>query len=83
MNCHNVPIPEGIRFLYKHLLENHQLEDIQGFNEEKLHIFSKDVLRLLRSDEPGWDKMVPPKVANLIKEKCLFNFPCQRLEFEY
>ncbi len=83
MNCHNVPIPEGIRFLYKHLLENHQLEDIQGFNEDKLHIFSKDVLRLLRSDEPGWDKMVPPKVANLIKEKCLFNFPCQRLEFEY
>lgn len=83
MNCSNLPIPEGITFLYKHLLDNGQMEDVKNFNQETLHIYSKEVLRMIRSDEPGWDKMVDPKVADLIKDKCLFGFPCKRLEFEY
>ncbi len=83
MNCHNLPIPDGISFLYKHLLHNEQMVDIEGFDPEILHIYSKEVLRMLRGDEAGWEQMVTPKVAALIKEKCLFGFPCERLEFEY
>lgn len=83
MNSRNMPIPDGIKHLYKHLLENGQVEDIKGFNPDILHIYSKDVLRLLRADEGNWQQFVTPQVANLIREKCLFGFPCQRLEFEY
>ncbi|MCB0703929.1 MAG: TonB-dependent receptor [Saprospiraceae bacterium] len=83
MTSVNLPIPEGVIFLYKHLLENKQIVDLQGFNPDILHIFSKEVLEMLRQDEAGWEDRVPPKVAQLIREKALFGFPIQKLEFEY
>lgn len=83
MNCHNLPIPEGIKFLFQHLLDSGQICDIKKFNPEHLYIFSKTVLEMLQLDELGWEAMVPPKVAGLIKEKCLFGFPSKKMEFEY
>jgi len=41
------------------------------------------VLQMLRDGEPGWESMVPPRVAMLIKEQYLFGYPCERMEFEY
>ena len=79
----NLPVPEGIKFLYQHLLDSHQIEDIRKFKEENLHIFSKSVLEMLQNDEPGWEAMVPEKVAKLIREECLFGFPYKQMEFEY
>jgi hypothetical protein len=38
---------------------------------------------MIQSDEPGWEEYVPEKVATVIKEKFLFGYPCQRLEFAY
>jgi hypothetical protein len=38
---------------------------------------------MIQHDEEGWDTMVPEKVANLVREKCLFGFPAQSLIFEY
>lgn len=83
MTCQNMPVPEGIKFLFQHLLNSGHIVDITGFNEENLHIFSKEVLNMLQKNEIGWENMVPKKVARLIKEKFLFGFPCERLEFEY
>lgn len=83
MTCKNMPVPEGIKFLFQHLLDSGQIVDIEGFNAENLYIFSNRVLQMLQADEEGWEKLVPAKVAKLIKEKCLFGFPYKRLEFEY
>lgn len=83
MTCQNLPVPEGIKFLFQHLLDNGQIADIQGFDIEILHIFSKTVLEMLQSDLSGWEKMLPTKVVRTIKEKYLFGFPYERLEFEY
>jgi hypothetical protein len=83
MTSVDLPVPEGIKFLYQHLLDSGQIVDIKGFDSEVLHIFSKDVLQMLQADEDNWDEMVPEKVSKLIKEKCLFGFPSQKLEFEY
>ena len=83
MTAKNLPVPEGIKFLYQHLLDAHQIVDITGFKKEVLHIYSKTVLELLKNDSPGWEKMVPQKVATLIREKCLFGFPYKQIEFEY
>ncbi|MCB0623625.1 MAG: TonB-dependent receptor [Saprospiraceae bacterium] len=79
----NLPIPEGVKFLYKHLLDSKQIVDIEQFNPDILHIFSKDVLAQVKTGESGWEAKVPSKVADLIKEKCLFGYPVQRMEFEY
>ena len=83
MTCKNLPIPEEITFLFKHLMDNGQVADVENFNPETLHIYSKEVLRMIRSDEAGWDKLVPSKVAKLIREKLLFGFPSEKMEFEY
>lgn len=83
INCQNLPLPEGIKFLYKHLIGSGQIVDIEGVNDEVLHIFSKQVLQMIKEDEKGWDKLVPSKVAKLIKEKCLFGYPSEQMEFEY
>ena len=83
MTSANLPVPEAIKFLFQHLLDSGQIVDIQGFNTSVLHIFSKDVLQMLQADEENWEKMVPEKVGKLIKEKCLFGFPSEQLEFEY
>ena len=83
MTATNLPIPEGVRFLYQHLLENRQIVDVTGFNAEVLHIYSKRVLEMIAQSEAGWEQMVPSRVANLIKEKCLFGYPAATVEFEY
>lgn len=83
MDAQNTPVPEGAKFLYRHLLDNHQIEDITGYDHNVLHVFSKEVLSLIRSGNAGWEAMVPAKVANLIKEKFLFGYPIEQKEFEY
>lgn len=79
----NMPVPEGVKFLYRHLLDNRQVVDVENYDLDVLHIFSKRVLQMLRNGESDWEKMVPQNVAKLIKEKYLFGYPCERMEFEY
>ncbi|HMO40577.1 MAG TPA: TonB-dependent receptor [Saprospiraceae bacterium] len=83
MNAGNLPMPEGVKFLYQHLVDNRQIIDVADFDANILHIFSKQVLQMVQQGEAGWESMVPPKVAALIKEKCLFGYPAEQVEFEY
>jgi len=83
MTTGNLPVPEGVKFLYQHILDSEQIVDIENYNEDILHIFSKDVLDLLKKDEEGWDDMVSKQVAQMIKKECLFGFPSEQMEFEY
>jgi len=83
MTGEGLPVPEAIKYLYKHLLEDGKIKDINNFDESILHIFSKQVLKMIKTNEAGWDKMVPTKVAALIKEKYLFDYPYETMTFEY
>ena len=83
MTAENVPIPEGVKFLYRHLLDSGQIVDIEQYRADHLHIYSKEVLALIRAGEDGWEKMVPERVAKLVKQDCLFGYPAEKLEFEY
>lgn len=83
MVAENVPIPEGGKFIYRHLIDSGQIVDIKDFNPDILHIFSKEVLGMLQSGENHWETLVPSKVASLVKEKYLFGYPSERLAFDY
>lgn len=83
MTAQNVPIPEGVKFLYKHLLDSGQIVDIDNFHPENLHIYSSNVLSMIKQGGEGWEKLVPEKVAKLIKEDNLFEYPSEQLSFEY
>ena len=38
-----------------------------------MDIFSRDVLRKIMNGEDGWEEMLPEGIAEIIKEKNLFN----------
>jgi hypothetical protein len=70
----NVRITENLANLYAHLLENHYIDSIVGFDPSILSIFSRDVLRRIKEKDPTWEKMVPMPVVDAIKRRGLFGF---------
>ena len=74
INAKNVKIVDHLSNLYAHLLENHYIDSIVGFDVDILNIFSRDVLRRIKEKDPTWETMVPTKVAEAIKRRGLFGF---------
>jgi hypothetical protein len=70
----NVRIVDHLSNLYAHLLENHYIDSIVGFDAGILEIFSRDVLRRIKEKDPSWERMVPAKVAEAIKRRGLFGY---------
>ena len=70
----NVQVVDHLRNLYNHLLENHYIDMIVGFDTSILHIFSRDVLRRIKEQDPKWEEMVPATVAAAIKKRRLFGY---------
>ncbi|MGB0883287.1 MAG: TonB-dependent receptor [Flavobacteriales bacterium] len=73
----NLEIHPRFRALYNYFVYNKRIQNIENFDPEVLHIFSRDVLRKIRLNEPGWEDMIPQFVDNIIKEKCLFGYVCK------
>jgi len=70
----NLSVARHLRNLYDHLLENHYLECIVGFNPDILDIFSREVLSRIKAQDPSWETMVPARVATAIKKRHLFGY---------
>ena len=70
----NLRIAPHLRHLYMYLAENHFIQGIRDVSEQSLDIFSRDVLRMLQSGEPGWEARIPARVAQLIKERKLLGY---------
>ena len=70
-----VSLPENLKNLFRYLMDNNKLEDINDANVNNLHIISDNVLAMIRKGEPGWEKFVPHKVEEAIKEHGLFDYP--------
>ena len=83
MTAENLPVPEGVKFLYRHLMDNQQIIDVAPLDPNVLNIFQDQVLHLIREGQTEWERMVPPKIARLIKSDHLFDFPSENLEFKY
>jgi hypothetical protein len=74
INAKNVKIVDHLSNLYAHLLENHYIDCIVGFDHEILNIFSRDVLRRIQEKDPTWEDMVPTPVVVAIKRRGLFGY---------
>ena len=70
----NLRVAPNLRHLYAYLIENRLIESLRDFDERCLPIFSRDVLASIRSGDAAWEAMVPPAVAEIIKERKLFNY---------
>lgn len=72
----NLEVPAEFNYLLAHLKGMKQIEDVRGFKKDILHIYSSKVLQMIVNNELGWEEMVPPSVAEIINDKCLFGHPC-------
>jgi hypothetical protein len=74
VTVHNFEVAPNLAHLYTHLLENGFIEAVQGHNPSYLPVKSSVVLAKIRAGAAGWEKMVSPEVARIIKERRLFGF---------
>ncbi len=68
------PTPGHWKYLRDLLLEIGSIEPIRGYDESLLSTQTPEVLSRIRAGDPSWEEMVPPKVAEIIKDKKLFGF---------
>ena len=76
-NCLKFSLPSHLIDLYRYLIANNKIEDIRHYNESNLHVQTDNVLDLIKQGATGWEDFVPNEVATMIKNRCLFGYPCE------
>jgi hypothetical protein len=69
-----IAIPDEERNIFEYLEERGRIKAIEGYDENLLPIFSRDVLQRIKSGDASWEAMVPAEIAGIIKAKRLFGF---------
>jgi hypothetical protein len=73
-----VKVPDHLRFLYRHLLENGFLHGIECSDPELFNIFSREVLQLMPHGRGEWENALPDGVAEEIIENKFFGYKDKR-----
>ncbi len=72
-----IPLEEDLEYLYKYLIKQRKIIDLEEVKIEWLHISSAYVLEMIKSGREGWEKMVPNYIEKEIKKKKLFGYQDQ------
>lgn len=67
-------VSPALEHLYAHLLQNGHVQPIRDYTAEYLPIQTSDVLQRIRRGDPDWQRMVPPAVVDVIKNRGLFGW---------
>jgi len=70
----SLDVEAKLSHLYRYFVENGFIEAIREFDPGELHVTPGDVLAGIQSGDPGWEKLVPPQAAAVIKRKGLFGY---------
>jgi hypothetical protein len=74
MNSETLKVHPRMKELYKFFKYNGKVVDITNFNPKNLEVFSREVLKMINENKPGWETMLPTGVAQIIKEQELFGY---------
>jgi len=74
MNSETLRVHPRMKELYKFFKFNGKVVDITNFNPENLEVFSREVLKMIGENKPGWERMLPSGVAEIIKKQELFGY---------
>jgi hypothetical protein len=69
-----VEVAPNLRSLFRYIIDNQFIEEITDYNLRYLRIFPADVLAKLESGDASWEEMVPPEVAQIIKQRKFFGY---------
>ena len=73
-NSENLKVHPRMKELYKFFKYNGKVVDIEDFDKSHLNIFSRTVLKMIKNNEAGWEKLLPEGVSEIIKQKELFGY---------
>lgn len=74
VTARNVHVAPHLRYLYQHLLQNHYVDCIVGYNEDFLTIFSREIAERIKAGDPAWEQFVPARVGEVIKARRLLGY---------
>lgn len=70
----NLKVNDNLKELYKYFIANNKIVDIEDYNPEYSEIYSRDILAKITNHEGGWEHQLPNGVADMIKERGLFDY---------
>ena len=73
-NSDNLKVHPRMKELYKFFKYNGKVVDIEDFDKDHLNIFSRTVLKMIKNNDEGWEKLLPEGVSEIIKQKELFGY---------
>jgi hypothetical protein len=74
LSATEVEVAPNLKSLYRYLIENNFIREITEYHPEYLRIYPPDALARLQRGDDSWEKMVPPEVAQIIKEREFFGY---------
>ena len=74
LTAKQVEVAPNLRSLFQFLIDNRHIEEISDYRKEFLRIYPPAVLAKLKSGDESWEEMVPPEVAQIIKEREFFGY---------
>jgi nicotinic acid mononucleotide adenylyltransferase len=74
VTAENFQVAPQLRHLYQHVLENRLIQGIEKHDAKLLPIRSGDVLSKIQTGDDSWEKLVPSKIAEIIKKNGLFGY---------
>jgi hypothetical protein len=69
-----VQVHPNLVSLFHYLIENEFIEEITEYHPEYLKIYPPDALAKLQSGDSAWERMVPPEVVTIIKDREFFGY---------
>ena len=69
----NLKLEDNMKEFYKYFKVNDKIRDLE-YNKDYLNIFSKDVLKQIKNNTPGWENKLPEGVSDLIIKKKMFGY---------
>ena len=67
-------VAPNLRTLFQYLIDNRSIEEIADYSKDYLRIHPPHVLAKLRCGDAAWERMVPPEVAGVIKQRGFFGW---------
>ena len=75
-------VEEDIFYLYQHLLNNDKIVDLENINRAWQGIFARNVLKMIKNGEEGWEEKTPKFVSDFIIKNKLFGYKDNSIKAE-
>src|SRR6266566_4744466 len=69
-----VEVAPNLKALFQFIMDNNFITEITDYRKDFLRIYPATVLAKLKAGDKSWEEMVPPEVAQIIKEREFFGY---------